>query len=229
MALRKIRKGFVVWIGIAAVVGLGCGEFLRRRLNRLAYRLEADPDSEETAETDLPAPGRRWWIPLVLAAGWAGIVWASAPETWSITESARLVSWLGFATIGLWLSAIDLDVQRLPDSGQLWLAAVTVVGGVVVDWDHPARLLVGLAAGCGCALLFWLIHLFSRGGLGLGDVKLVATCAWWLGLFSLTAVYAAIGIGCLLGLAYSLVTRTRSFAFGPWLIAGTLVAGLVLV
>ena len=329
----RAARGYAVWVAIAVVVGFACGEVLRRRLNRLAYRRtttgddttttehddtapttehpHTDPTTEHTtehthtdptehdhtdpttehddtnpttehthtattehddtnppdeppssdrtspradpAETDLPDPGRRRWIPFTLATAWAATVWASSttpdwassttPDWAALTTSAwatltttpdlatpqawaRLIGWLAFTTIGLWLAVIDLDVQRLPDIGQLALAAALVPAGIVVAWPHPSRLAVGLAAAAVCAVAFLLLNIISKGGLGLGDVKLIATCGWWLGITSLTAVYAAVAAACLLAVIYSAITRSRRFAFGPWLIAGTLIAGL---
>jgi len=218
---------------IAGVVGLVVGEVMRRWLNRLSYRLPADvdlacaeADPAGAAETDLPAPGQRWWVPVVLAVAWGCTFWA-LPDVPTPAQWLRTLGWLAFATIGLWLAVIDLDVRRLPDIGQIWLAAATIVCGVAANWQHPPRLLVGLAAALICGLAFLIINIISRGNLGLGDVKLVMTCGWWLGLASWTTVYAGLMIGCLLGLAYAALTRSRHFAFGPWLVVGTLVAGLV--
>lgn len=268
-------------IVIAVVLGLVAGEVIRRRLNRLAYRLvpqdaggeepvaaqtsrEADavgfrghsvpagvpaargdtagpglnggqasapPDDDVVDETALAPPGARWWIPVVLAAAWGCAVWLCPVGTGaamtSVGQWARLLGWLAFAAIGIWLAAVDLDVRRLPDRGQMLLAGVCVVCGALAMWDHPARLLVGLGAGIGCGLGFLLIHMLSRGGLGLGDVKLIVTCGWWLGLISLTSVFAGVVAACVLAVAYSIVSRNRQFAFGPWLVAGTMIAGLM--
>jgi len=236
-----------VGIVIAVLLGLGVGEILRRRLNRLAYRLAPEGGDDEAGlpaselthlpaggddvdESALPLPGARWWIPAVLACAWGcatWLVWLSGADWFD--QSIRLVGWLGFSTIGVWLSAVDLDVRRLPDVGQMWLAGICVVFGVLIMWDTPIRLLIGLCAGLGCGLAFLLIHLLSRGGLGLGDVKLIMICGWWLGLTSLSSVFSAMVLACVLAIAYSLISRTRLFAFGPWLLAGTMIAGLVVV
>jgi len=214
-----------MWIGLAAALGLAVGEILRRRLNRLAYRLPPEDTAPgEPAETDRPAPGQRRWIPFVLAAAWAMSAWLGTGDP-TLTGWVRLAAWLAFAAIGLWLAVIDLDVQRLPDRGQVWLAGVVVAAGILLAWHHPIHLLAGLGSGLGCGLAFWLIHLIGRGNLGFGDVKLIMTCGMWLGLVSLTAVFAALVAACVLALAYAGLARVRQFAFGPWLLAGTLLAG----
>ena len=210
----------------AALLGLVAGEAMRRRLNRLAYRLPYDEEAD-VDETVLPSPGSRWWVPVVLSAAWACVVWrCPAPPVGAWRDLARLVGWLAFSGIGLGMAAIDLDVRRLPDRGQIWLAGASLACGVLAFWGAPIRLVIGLCAGLACGLVFLVIHSISRGSLGLGDVKLVMTCGWWLGLISLAAVFAGLMAACLLAVAYSLVARQRQFAFGPWLAAGTVVAGL---
>ena len=232
----------LLWIAIAGVAGAGAGEGLRRWLNTLSYRLPptagdlpptggdpppTDSEAPETAETALPHPGRRYWIPVALGLAWAGAAWRIGVGE-SATDWVRLVAWLAFTLVGAWLAAIDLDVQRLPDRGQATLAAIAVAGAVVLAWAQPTRLLIGLAAGAVCGLAFLIVHVISRGSLGFGDVKLVVTCGFWLGVGPVTAVYAALLAGCAMAVAYSLLTHRRRFAFGPWLVAGTVVAGLAL-
>jgi prepilin signal peptidase PulO-like enzyme (type II secretory pathway) len=259
-----------VLIVVGLVLGCGLGELMRRRLNRLAYRLgpqaggvaegvgvrpvlgegqgtgedrgegptlgegqgtaEVVGDGAALAETDRPVPGRRWWIPVLLGLAWAAV--AGTVTGWDqpgivLDQPWALIGWLGFAAIGIWLAAIDLDVRRLPDTGQLGLALVVLVGAAGQYLDQPSRWLVGLGCAVACGLVFWVIHRLSQGSLGFGDVKLVATCGWWLGCLSLTAVWTGLILACLLAVAFSLLARQRHFAFGPWLVAGTLVAGLL--
>ncbi len=181
----------------------------------------------ELPETDFPAPGPRYWVPLLLALAWGGTVWAllafPAAGFWP-----RLVGWLAFGLIGVWLATIDLDVYRLPDSGQFLLAGVLLICGLAWAWPHWDRMLEALGIGVGCGLLFWLMHLVRPADMGLGDVKLVAVCGWWLGLISLSAVLAGLFLACVMGLAFGLAARQHQFAFGPWLVAGTLIAGLAM-
>jgi len=228
---------------LIGATGLVVGEILRRRVNRLGYRLPAlKPDevdevdgvdeSDEVDETALPSPGPRWWIPIVL-----GLVWAATtvlgPEVggshggWSLSAVVLHAGWLAFSTVALWLAVIDLDVRRLPDSGQVLLAVIVVTCSVLLTWGHPGRLLACAGAAMGCGLVFFAIHAIGKGSMGLGDVKLVMTCAWWLALTSMTTVFAGLVAACLLAVLFAALTRARTLAFGPWLAAGTLVAGLL--
>ena len=237
-------------IVIVGALGLIVGEIMRRRLGRLGYRLapaeevrisgmasestEADETgrTQEVDETALPVPGTRWWIPIVLGVVWGCVGWrcpVGLMGGWpAAARWAYFLGWLGFAGIGLGMAVIDLDVRRLPDRYQILLALVSIGFGVLVFWEFPIRLLVGLIAGLACGLVFLVMHAVSRGSLGLGDVKLVMTCGWWLGLTSVASVFAGLMVSCVLAVAYSLLSRQRQFAFGPWLVAGTVLAGLYL-
>ena len=234
---------------VVTVMGLLVGEVVRRWLNTLGYRLGPDEQgatgtvsedagrtalstTEDLDETVLTVPGSRWWIPVALAVAWGCVAWRS-PVGWvrswpDLAGWARFLGWLAFSAIGLGMAVIDLDVRRLPDRGQIAVASVSLVCGVIVCCQNPIRLAYGLGAALVCGLAFLIIHAASRGNLGLGDVKLVMTCGWWLGLTSLTSVYVGLMVSCVLAVAYSLLVRQRQFAFGPWLVTGTLIAGLCL-
>jgi leader peptidase (prepilin peptidase)/N-methyltransferase len=112
--------------------------------------------------------------------------------------------------------------------GQLILAATSVIAGVATFWTEPAVLVAGLVCALTCGLAFFVVHMISRGGLGFGDVKLAMICGWWLGLGSMTMVIAGMIVACLLALGYSVISKVKVFAFGPWLVVGTILAGLVL-
>lgn len=171
-------------------------------------------------ERDLPSPGSRWWMTAACTLAWAGVAWRAGAD-WRM-----YLLWLPFATIGLYLAAVDLDVHRLPDRAQAGLAVAGLVAGLVVWWAEPRRWLAALGVTVAVGLLFWLIHLIGRGALGFGDVKLVATCGWLLGLIGLTAVWVGLVLACALAVAAAAIRRTKTVAFGPWLVVGTLLAGL---
>jgi prepilin signal peptidase PulO-like enzyme (type II secretory pathway) len=157
---------------------------------------------------------------IVLAATWAVVGWAYWPS------AAQVALWLCFSTVALYMAAVDLDVQRLPDRAQLLLAGIVAAGSVWAYWGQ-GRFVWGLVWALVCAGGFLVVHLLSRGGLGFGDVKLMATCGWILGLNSSAALLLGLMIGCLAAVVFSIVARTRVFAFGPWLLLGTFCGPLV--
>jgi leader peptidase (prepilin peptidase)/N-methyltransferase len=205
---------------VVSIFGIGLTGFLiglglRESLNRLGYRIIGPAHDER----DFPYPGPRWWVPVSLAVAWLALAFSFAHEGWP-----WLFLWLPFTAAGVWLSAVDLDVRRLPDKVQVWVALYfAIVGGVLIasgdgDWR------TGLGGMLSCLLLFGGLHLVSAGRLGFGDVKLVGIAGWGLGLMSLGAVFAAIIVACILAIVFSLATRSRAFAFGPWIVLGSAAA-----
>lgn len=174
-------------------------------------------------------------IELATAVAFALVAVAAAPAlvAASGTDLAarilELVAYLAFAAIGIALVAIDLDVRRLPNplvlgslaTGAVLLGAAAILGG---DLASGAR----AAAGAGLAFaLYFVIELASRGGLGMGDVKLAATVGLhtaYLGWGQLAVgVFAGFALGGVVGLlllATRRATRRTAIPFGPWILAG---------
>lgn len=133
-------------------------------------------------------------------------------------DTIQLLGSLILYPLLLALATIDLHSFRLPDrltlpllaAGILWSAAAT--GGWPVQSVIGAVLGYGLFAGLGWAFF----HLRHEEGLGLGDAKLVAAGAAWLGAGSLPALILLAATGALV---WQLVRpkRSRQIAFGPWL------------
>lgn len=107
-----------------------------------------------------------------------------------------------------------------------WALALTVNIAL-----HPGQAAEWLAWSFGAGLCFLLFALGTRGGLGMGDVKLVA----FLGAVLGPALFSALAVGTLLGgLAAGLVllrhgraASRRTIAYGPYLAAGGLVVLLL--
>jgi len=146
---------------------------------------------------------------------------------------AALPAYLYFAAIGMALSLIDLDVKRLPNRIVLPsypVLAVLLAGAAVADGDGWRLLRAGLAA----AALFAFFAALAFGypaGMGFGDVKLAGLLGLVLGYLSWSAVLVGAFTGFLLGavlgvalLATGRGGRKTALPFGPFLIAGTLIA-----
>ncbi|MDI3299551.1 MAG: prepilin peptidase [Bacillota bacterium] len=162
-----------------------------------------------------------WQAPAVEAATallFAAV--AAAGRGWA----ERLLG-LGLVALLVVATGVDLKVRLIPDGanalGAAWALLVGFLGRGAAFWPH-------LAAGAAAGLLFALIGLLSRGGLGGGDVKLAAVLGLYLGPASAAvALFAAAVLGGgVAGVLLATKKRARrdELPFGPFLAAGALVA-----
>lgn len=160
----------------------------------------------------------------VVALAWAG--WASGPG-W-LTPAYVVLAIAGAA-----LGVIDARTRRLPNVivypltvalAVLLLAAAAATGA----WADLGRAALGGVAYSGLHLV---LHLITRGQVGMGDVKLAvplgAVAAWhgwtcWV--VNLYGAYLLGGVVVLVLLVARLRTRRDYLPFGPFLLAGTAVA-----
>ncbi len=140
-----------------------------------------------------------------------------------------LVAFLYLAAISVALSAIDIDVQRLPNRivlpsyavGAVLLGAAALVGG---DLEAGAR----AAASAGILVVFYLIlAIIKPGGMGMGDIKLAGVLGLYLGYLGwgqlIVGTAGAFVLGGLFGVAVLIARRGgrgRGIPFGPWMFAG---------
>jgi leader peptidase (prepilin peptidase)/N-methyltransferase len=140
--------------------------------------------------------------------------------------SAIALSLLGFALLAA--SIVDIKTHRLPNFLTLCVASC---GVVLASLKGPDALWVGLAS---AVLTFVLLEALRRGflhwrgaaGLGLGDVKLVAALALWLGPATPWAIVLA-AFGGLAAVALRPLANNR-LAFGPFLASAAWIVGVVL-
>lgn len=124
--------------------------------------------------------------------------------------------------LSVWAGVVDARSRRIPNACCVYVALcgmalqiVRVQGGVAPVLGEPLAC-VELAAAvlvAGVCLELAYRRLSGRAGLGMGDIKYVA--AWAVSLGWLVA--PALVVACLLGAAWGLATRQRTFAFGLWL------------
>lgn len=218
----------LVAAGILVVLGVP----VARWLEETTYR---KPD-----EVDEPSPGRRWWVPLVLALSGALVL----HRLWQVDDPAvpgwpvALVLSANLLLVVLacvCLAAMDLDVHRLPDR-IMWPTMATLGGGVLLaalvggGWEPLVRSLLGAVGGGGLYLVIALVSL-ARGSLavGLGDVKLAVVLGGALGWFGWAEAIVGIYGGFLVGgvwalglLALRRVSWAGHFAYGPAMMVGAL-------
>jgi len=195
---------------VGAVIGL----LVRWRVSTLSYRSDGEASDSQ--------PGPRWWIPVVTAVASALLAWRFGVERWPLLLPTLPIAWFG-----PWLSAIDLDVRRLPNR-LLAAHAALVAAGVAVAaliTANPTIAVQGLLGGVVAFVVFWALDRFGPGGFGWGDGKYVTILAAATAAASLTVAWWAVLIACVAAIAATPFRRKRtSFPFGPWLTLGALVA-----
>ncbi len=160
------------------------------------------------------------FLPGVLAA-------ATVPA--AVAGALALVAFLYLAAITVALSAIDIDVHKLPNKivlpsylvGAVLLGAAALVGG---DLEALGR----TAAGAGILVAFYLIlAIVKPGGMGMGDVKLAGVLGLYLGFLGweqlIVGAMGAFLVGGIFGVAVLIARRGkggRMIPFGPWMFAG---------
>lgn len=201
-------------IGALKIVGAVIGLIVRWRLASLAYRR----DDEVTQ----PSPGPRWWVPAAVAAASGLLAWRFGLDRWPL-----LLPTLPLAWFGPWLSAIDLDVRRLPNR-LLAAHAVLVAAGVGAAALITSDLQIALEALLGGTIafgVFWILDRLRPDGFGWGDGKYVPILGAATGAVGLTVTWWAFLIACLAAVTAIPFRRDRiNFPFGPWLAAGAVLA-----
>ena len=131
-----------------------------------------------------------------------------------------------YLTIVILLSAaaiIDIRKKRIPD--KLVLAG-TVAGLAFVLIDPQREFLSSILGGATAGLVLLLIHYITKGGLGLGDVKLFGCSGIFLGFES---TVSAMLISAVLSGLFSIVliclnpdNKKSEIPFAPFILAGVL-------
>lgn len=130
-------------------------------------------------------------------------------------------AWLAGATLVRFAAEACVAVVARHETGALWDAARPV------GWAAASALVIG-----GGMFLSALLP----AGIGMGDVKLCALCAAWLGRFGIGAAVTGLVLGFLVGGVTALalilarrVGRRQTIAFGPCLGLGAWLAWLLLL
>ncbi len=213
-------------VALAVVLGGGVGWLLQRELATCGYRLDDDP------------VGRRPFHPalvvVAVATLWGLLAWRlGALAGWSL-----LPPYLVLATIGVALVWIDVDVHRLPRGLTLPLLPVLLGQLALASW--AASDWSALRRGLICGALLWVAFLVLallaaalRSSFGFGDVQLAGLLglatgylSWWGPLVTTYAAFILAGGYAAIRVLRRRATTKSPIAFGPWLLAGGLVAVL---
>lgn len=155
---------------------------------------------------------------------------------WKFGASWELPAYLYLVAVGVALAFIDFDTKRLPD--KLTLPSYAVLGALLAlpatlepDWASYLQAWLGALALFG---FYFILALIYPAGMGFGDVKLAGVLGLalgWLG-WGVLVVGGFLGfmLGGLVG-AMILLTgrggRKTAIPFGPFMIAGALLAILI--
>ena len=156
---------------------------------------------------------------------------------WRYGMGLHLIALLPFVSALVVITFIDLEFQIIPDEISIGGAVLGLVAGalvlpdpfvrsVMLGWDGS---LIGAASGF---TAFFLIAIASNGGMGGGDIKMMAMVGavlGWKGVFLTTLAGSMMGsiVGLYLMAMHGKGRKTK-VPFGPFLAAGallTLLAG----
>jgi leader peptidase (prepilin peptidase) / N-methyltransferase len=144
-------------------------------------------------------------------------------------EDAVLAAWLVVAAAGVALTAIDLELYRLPFKVTIPATVMTVaalaVDGVLESFDPAPKALASAAVWFG---LYWLLWFGSAGrAMGFGDVvlaPLLGVALGWLGWGpSLVGLLGGFVVGAAIGgglMVFGKAGRKTKVPHGPFMIAG---------
>jgi leader peptidase (prepilin peptidase)/N-methyltransferase len=135
-------------------------------------------------------------------------------------HAAEAVIGLVFVAMLAVVTLTDLDLRIIPN--KVLIAAAVLCLAIAIPTD-PGGVPERLIAAAGAGGLFFLVVLAYPRGMGMGDVKLVAT----MGLFLGRAVAPALLAGSIVGLALIATqgaqARKMAIPFGPFLALGGIV------
>ena len=182
-----------------------------------------------------PAAGKKLYSDLArtpLLSLWLGLVAAiAAGVVASRIESHALIPvWVVMAGVGVWLAFIDWHTRLLPwfivaPFNAALLLLVVLGSAIEGDWSILMR---GLVAAATVYALFRLsYHLIAR-SVGYGDVTISGGLGLALGTIGGSETVWGLWLGFALGAICSMmlaglrIVDAKAFAFGPYLILGTL-------
>jgi leader peptidase (prepilin peptidase)/N-methyltransferase len=146
-----------------------------------------------------------------------------------------LPAFLYLAAVGVALALIDLDHKRLPFALTIpsYPVALVLLVGAALASGHPDRLIPMLGGMLALFAFYYFLNLVSPRGMGFGDVMLSGILGLYLGFLGWGPLLVGAFLGFLFGAAGGLLFialggggRKSRIPFGPYMLAGALVAVL---
>ncbi len=142
-----------------------------------------------------------------------------------LTEYPQYVTLIIFLAFSIPVVVCDIKSMLIPD-------ILLYMGSIVLLCYRFActrsEFLIYLVTAAVSVILFVIIRITSRKGLGTGDIKYSAMCALYAGP---AVIFAGFLVASVSGLIFYFATRkirrSRRFAFTPFMALGTLVTGLL--
>ena len=141
--------------------------------------------------------------------------------------------WIVLISVGVPLSIMDIISRRLPNPLNLALfvlsAIIISISGIV---DHASsRVISSFIDSLVLSISFLIVSFATRGGMGMGDVKLSAGIGLIAGFYGtqtlFLSTFLSFILGALVGVALLLLRKGNlktTLPFGPFMIIGQLVA-----
>ncbi|WP_238324160.1 prepilin peptidase [Salinispora pacifica] len=224
-------------LGLVLSGGALAGLTLPHAYTRLATKpaVTAGPSKLGAAEGDTSAAARNVRTTVSALCG-IGMAVASGGLAWLLRDARGglplLAVWLVVMHNGVLLAAVDVAIRRLPTLviSIAALAVGTVLAGEAAITGQAQMLVTATLAAAALGGLYLALVIVAGSGMGLGDVRLAALLGAALGAISWPAVF----LGGLLpfvlavpeALARLALRRAHSIAFGPYLVAGALIAAV---
>lgn len=156
------------------------------------------------------AQKRRHFLPGVLGIIFAFYLLSNSTEVPVYISSLFFIYFLVLFTFTDFEQQVIFDVMLLP------FAILGLISSIINGFPLLEHLIAALGGGA----LFLILAILTRGGIGGGDIKLIAALGLWLGVSQLTDVIVlgliVGGIGALILLKFGHKKRTDTFAYGPY-------------
>lgn len=156
------------------------------------------------------------------------LLWALCFESLGLT--AFLPVSLCAATALVVISAVDLKTFEIPDGLQIFLLAIGVLWNLYALFHGENVWLTNLIGFFAASVILYILAVASNGGMGGGDIKLMAVCGLFLGwerILLALGMASVIAAGLLiLPYIFGKIKKGQHIPFGPFLAAGVFISML---